>query len=118
MRPIVCVQDNLGTPLVYALAEHLRGWLEEHNEAPGDGSGFEEMVRHHKRGLAWLCTDVLCVLLLQMRRQRAAAKAAEKAPAAAYSREDDPSAHVVGDAGRGRGGPAVPATEEEIRAKR
>lgn len=38
-------QDNLGAPLVYALAESLRSWLEEHNEPPGDGSGFEEMVR-------------------------------------------------------------------------
>ena len=30
---------------MYALAESLRSWLEEHNEPPGDGSGFEEMVR-------------------------------------------------------------------------
>lgn len=56
-----------------------------------------------------------------MRRQKAAAKAAEKAaPGGALSREEDPSVRSAGGAGRSRGGAAaaVPLTPEEILAKR
>jgi hypothetical protein len=39
------LQENLGAPLVFAVAEALREWLEANNHPAGDGSGYEEMVR-------------------------------------------------------------------------
>ena len=40
-----CAEENAGTPLVYAVAERLREWLQEHNEPAGEGSAYEEMLR-------------------------------------------------------------------------
>ncbi len=38
-------EANLGTPLVYTVAERVREWLTENNMKPSDGSAFDEMMR-------------------------------------------------------------------------
>ena len=37
--------ELLGTPVVYAVVEVIREWLNAHNEKPSDGSAFDEMMR-------------------------------------------------------------------------
>ena len=40
--------ELLGTPVVYAVVEVAREWLNAHNEKPSDGSAFDEMMRNRR----------------------------------------------------------------------
>lgn len=42
------LQENAGTPCVYAVAERLREWLQAHNEPAGSGSAYDEMLKRQK----------------------------------------------------------------------
>jgi len=42
------VEEHAGAPCMYAVAERLREWLQAHNEPPGSGSGYEEMVKRQR----------------------------------------------------------------------
>lgn len=38
----------MGAPCVYAVAERLREWLQAHNDPPGSGSGYDEMLKRQR----------------------------------------------------------------------
>lgn len=40
--------EGLGMPSIYAALERCRDWLGEHNEPPGSGSAYDEMLKRQR----------------------------------------------------------------------